>query len=71
MRQWVGALIGNTLYNLAPYEEIGIHPLADGSGYEIVATRRARTEESRITLATASELELLREKICLANLKKM
>lgn len=78
MTQWVGTLIGSALYNLAPYEEIGIHALAEGSGYEVVATRRARPEESRVTLAVVSELEeaerlieFLREKICVADLKKM
>ena len=43
----------------------------------MVATRRARPEESRVTLAVTSELkaaerilEVLREKICAADLKK-
>ena len=78
MTQWVGAQDGSALYNLAHYEEVGIHPLEDGSGYEIVATRRARPEESRVTLAVTSELneaervvEFLREKICGADLNRM
>ena len=78
MTQWVGAQDGRALYNLAHYEEVGIHPLDDGSGYEIVATRRARPEESRVTLAVTSELneaervvEFLREKICDADLNRM
>ena len=78
MTQWVGAQDGSALYNLAHYEEVGIHPLDDGSGYEIVATRRARPEESRVTLAVTSELneaervvEFLREKICDADLNRM
>jgi hypothetical protein len=75
---WVGAESASALYKLAHYEEIGIHPLDDGSGYEVVATRRARAEESRVTLAVTSELdeaervvEFLREKICAADLRKM
>jgi len=77
MSQWVGAESDTTLYNLAHYEQVGIHPLPDGGGYEVVATRRARPEESRVTLAVTSELEaaerileVLREKICAADLKK-
>ena len=78
MTQWVGAQSGSVLYNLVHYEEVGVHPLPDGSGYEVVATRRARPEESRVRLAVTSELEeaerivdFLREKICAADLKKM
>lgn len=78
MTQWVGALTGKAIYNLAAYEEIEIHPLVDGSGYEVVATRRARPEESRVTLGEVSKLreaerlmEFLRETICVADLKKM
>ena len=78
MTLWVGAEHGSALYNLAHYEEIGIHPLDDGSGYEVVATRRARPEESRVTLVVTSELkeaervvDFLRERICAADLKKM
>jgi hypothetical protein len=78
MTQWVGAESESALYNLAHYEEIGIHPLPDGSGYEVVATRRARPEESRVTLAVTSSreeaesvLQFLREKICVADLKRM
>ena len=78
MSQWVGPESGSALYNLAHYEEIGIQPLAEGSGYEVVATRRARPEESRVTLAVTSELEqaerivqFLRDKICAADLKRM
>jgi hypothetical protein len=78
MTQWVGAESESTLYNLAQYEEVGIHPLHSGPGYEVVATRRARPEESRVTLAVTQELEtaervveFLGEKICTADLKKM
>jgi hypothetical protein len=78
MTQWVGAESESTLYNLAHYEEVGIHPLPDGSRYEVVATRRARPEESRVTLAVTPDLEtaerileFLREKICAADLKRM
>ena len=78
MTLWVGAQGASALYNLAHYEEIGIHPLDEGSGYEVAATRRARPEESRVTLAVTSEVEeaervveFLRQRICAADLKKM
>jgi hypothetical protein len=78
MTQWVGVESESALYNLAHYEEIGVHPINNGSGYEVLATRRARPEESRVTLAVTSQLEeaerileFLREKICVADLKRM